>query len=200
MGQIAIAITKTVPFRGAAQPFTNTYHYGSVGLNPGEQPAQALIDEVVAIEQQLHTTGVAFDSARVWSSGGTISQNQMILEVSLSGTGSETAVAGIDPERAVLVQWDAGVDSLGRRVRLKKWYHSLGRTAGQGWTSAHIGQTTAFTTAIRNAIAAKADELTRIGGLNEWGLIAESGRERDGIAPVCHPWLEHHQLGDQWRA
>lgn len=199
MGQISIAITKRVAFRDATQEFQNVYTYGSIDINPSASQADAMIDEVTAAEKAFHGTGVSFTYGRCWSSGGTKEQNQMITEKTLTGTGATTPNTSMDKERAVLVQWDAGLDSLGRKVRLKKWYHSCGAFGSVGMSAQLLAGDTGFTTGARSTIAGLVDVLTRIGVADVWGLKAESGRERDGGPPVAHKYLEHHQLGDQWR-
>lgn len=198
MAQIGISITKRVPYRDSTQEFSNVYHYVDEVSAPDAAEAQNLIDEVVAVERQLHTTAVSFVYARLWSSGGSIASNVMIHQVVLTGTGSQTAVASVDPERAVLMQWPAGFDSRGHPVRLKKWYHSLGRLAGVAWSSTNLGQTAGFSDPDRATMAALVGQLTEIGTPDSWRLTAESGREYEG-APFAHKYLEHHQLGDQWR-
>src|SRR5215213_3988028 len=130
MGQISISITKRVPFRDATQEFSNVYVYGSAGLNPSAAAAQSLSDEVVTKEKAFHATSVSFVYARVWSSGGSPSANEMIYEGVLTGTGSTTPNTSMDKERAFLLQWPAGVDSKGRPVKLRKWFHTCGAFGG----------------------------------------------------------------------
>lgn len=199
MGQISISITKKVTFRDSVQHFSNVYTYGSVDSNPIFGTGANLIEQVADLERALHSTDVSFVKGRMWSSGGTKEQNEMIVEIPLTGTGNTTGNASQDRERAVLVMWKAGKDSRGKAVYLRKWYHSCGSIAGVSFTAGHLQNTTKLSDTNRAEIATAVDGLTRIGNLNEWGLIAASGRERDGDPPTCHPYLEHHQLGDEWR-
>jgi hypothetical protein len=199
VGQISIAITKRVAFRDATQEFQNVYTYGSLDINPSAGVASDLIDEVTTKEKAFHGTNVSFVYGRCWSSGGTKAENQMITEKPLTGTGGTTPNASMDRERAFLVQWDAGIDTLGRKVRLKKWYHSCGAFGSVAVSGTVLTGETGLTSGQRSTISGLADALTRIGTALVWGLKAESGRERDGGAPVAHRYLEHHQLGDQWR-
>lgn len=199
MGQISISITKRAAFRDSTQEWQNVYTYGSLAVNPQPSLANDMIDEVVTKEKAFHGTGVSFILGRVWSSGGTQAENQMISEKTLSGAGALTPPTAMDLERAFLIQWDAGSDSKGRPVRLKKWYHCQAGMGGVSVSNAILQNFTGFTAANRTAIAAAADTLTRISSA-VWGLKAESGRERTGDGyPVAHKYLEHHQLGDQWR-
>ena len=199
MAQIGISIKKRVAFRDSVQHFSNTYHYASVDNEPNEAGARGLVDELVAFEKSCHSTAVTFVEARVWSSGGTIEQNRMIGTFALSGQGSASTSASMDRERAFLVSWPAGRNSRGKPVFLRKWFHACGFFAAVSLTSSVMDNTTGFSAADRAAIAAKADEITRIGNVEAWGLVAESGRERDGGPPIAHRYLEHHQLGDEWR-
>lgn len=195
--QIGMSITKSVLFRGVQQEFANVYHYYLTGAATG--PWSDLIDENVVTEKLLHTADVTFKRAAVWSSGGTIAQNQMLFQKALSGLGSKQVDVNFDRERAVLIQWPAGVDSRGKPVYLRKWYHSGGAIDGVAAFSSAVKQNTAeIPSADRVSIAAAVDAVTQIGIVEAWNLCAESGRVPTG-PPVCHRFLEHHQLGDMWR-
>lgn len=196
MPQAAIAIVKSVTFRGAKQEFSNVYHY-RYGVG-GAAPALAQVTEIVNIEKDLHSTDVAFDRYAIWTSGGTKEQNQMIAQGTLSGTGNQGTSTFLDRERAVLMQWPAGLSSTGKPVYLRKWFHSCGHFAGIVITDAHARNTTAFTEAQRDTMSARANDLRLIGEVDQFMLVAESGREHTGAGRV-HKWLEHRQLGDQWR-
>lgn len=201
MAQVTISVTKRTAFRDSTQEFSNVYTYGAVGPNPTAADAEDLLDELVAFEKSIHSTAVTFVHGRVWSSGGTQAQNVLIFQKALSGAGS-ALLSGtpIDKERAFLIQWRAGVDSRGRPVSLKKWFHTCGLFGTVNAVNTAIAENTAgFTQAQRDQIAGLADGCTRLGTLEEWGLIADSGRQRDGGPPTAHKYLEHHQLGDQWR-
>jgi hypothetical protein len=200
MAHIAISIVKSTAFRDSVQEFSNTYHYGAIGPNPSESRALELIDELVAIEKTLHSTLVTFVRARLWSAGGNVAENQMIAQKTLTGVGSMSTSTNMDKERAYLIQWDAGLDTRGRKVRLKKWFHACGFIGAHTLDSGTLSGVTGFSSSDRTAIATKVDAVTRLGvGVEEYGLIAPSGRERDGGNPVAHKYLEHHQLGDMWR-
>jgi hypothetical protein len=200
MSRIGISITKRTAFRDSVQEFSNVYHYESGGAYPDPIAAALLIDELVTFEKSCHATSVTFVQAKCWKAGESKEQNVMIAQKVLTGTGSTSASSGMDKERAYLVQWSAGVDSRGKPVRLKKWFHACGFFAGHTLDSSKLDNTTGFSTADRNAIATKADECKTIGDSNQWVLAAASGRQMDNAAAaVAHKYLEHHQLGDQWR-
>jgi hypothetical protein len=200
MGRIGLSVVKRATFRDSTQEWGNTYFYGAVGTNPNESDAQAMITEVANAEKLFHATSVSFIRARLWSAGGTPTQNQTIAEAQLSGAGALTPLPTMDIERAFLVYWPAGRDVRGRQVFLRKWYHTCAGIGGVAVSTAILANQTGFTQAQRDTIAAACDTITRIGPLEGWGLVAENGRERDGGAPLAHKYLEHHQLGDQWRA
>jgi hypothetical protein len=202
MGQISVSIIKRCAFRDAVQHFSNVYTYGSLEPNSAAYlEADVIIDEIVAMEKQIHSNAVTFEHARMWSSGGTIAENQMLYEKALTGTGTPTNNGDVDRERALLCQWPAGVDSRGRPVYLRKWYHPMTlNLAGSAIPSGAVGNTTVLPTAFRNAVAAIVGGINSVGVASLWGLIAESGRERDSFAnPTVHPYFEHHQFGDEWR-
>lgn len=202
MAQITISITKRVVFRDSTQEFSNVYCYANAspaGLDPDFPQGSDLIDEVANVEKGIHGTSVTFIRGRLWSSGGTPAENKMLTDKVLTGLGTAVTNTSMDKERAVLIQWGAGDDSRGRKVYLRKWYHLCASIGGVGATAGQLANETQLTSAQRNAVATSVDALTRIGSVEEWGLVADSGRERDGTAPTCHKYLEHHQLGDQWR-
>lgn len=194
--QIGISVTKKVTFRNTSQEFNNVYHYNLAGAVIA--PAQSLLEEVKAGEVAFHSTDVQFVRGAVWSSGGSIAQNQMLFQEALTGTGSQSLATAMDRERAVLVQWPAGIDSRGKPVYLRKWFHSSGACQGHSFTNSELQNTAAIDTASRNTIAAAADSAFTLIGTAGWQLCAESGRLQQA-APMCHAWLEHHQLGDMWR-
>jgi hypothetical protein len=199
MGQITIAITKRVAFRDWTQDFANVYTYTSSAANPDEAGAMALIDELVAFEKTIHSVQVGFALGRCWSSGGSTAENSMIAEKTLSGNGALSDFASMDRERALLIQWPAGFDSRGHPVRLKKWYHTCAAPSGVSITTAMLANQTGLSTSSRNAFAALVNPaVTQIGPSNQWLLSADSGRVFEA-APETHRYLEHHQMGDQWR-
>lgn len=202
MGQISVSITKRIAFRDSLQEFSNVYTYGSALPNSEALlTANEIIDDIVASEKKLISASATFVHARMWSSGGTISENQMLYEKDLTGTGTPTAEVTLDRERAILFQWPAGKDSRGRTVYLRKWYHICGISpGGAGIGTSVVANLTGLSTSTKATLAAIGGEFNRVGISADWGLIAESGRERDtNDNPIVHPYLEHRQLGDMWR-
>lgn len=200
MPQFTISVTKSTAFRDSVQEFSNVYTYAGIGTMPSEAEMEALIDTIVTEEKKFHSTQVNFKRGRGWSSGGTKEENQMIADKVLTGQGAAATITSFDRERAVLVQWPAGVNNLGRPVFLRKWYHPCGQFGTVSFPSTAMDNTQAIPLATRTTIEGYVDPLTRIGTLEDWGLVADSGRERTGDGdPVAHKYLEHHQFGDMWR-
>lgn len=204
MARIGISITKEVGFRDSIQPFSNVYFYenGFLGSFPGEAGAEGLIDGLVALEKTFHSSLVEFTFARCWSQGPTEAGNEMIFQKPLTGTGSTAMDNGLDRERAYLFRWRAGSDTRGKPVYLRKWYHSCGAFPGVtiplGATL--VGNLVGFSTAQRSAMQTNAAAVTeRAGDNGPWRLCSKGGREVDVDTPEAHRYLEHHQLGDQWR-
>jgi hypothetical protein len=193
-----VSIQKSVSFRNVQQHFSNVYYYDGPSLT--DTNAAALADIVKANEVVLHGNDVTFTFARVWSAGGAPASNQMIYQGALSGVGSQADNASMDRERAVLVQWPAGVSITGQPVFLRKWYHSCGDCAGVSFSTAGVLQNTIPIANLNRtsiATAANANRAVSAGG-DTYNLVSKSGRNTQGTA-VCHAWLEHHQLGDEWR-
>lgn len=196
MGRIGVSIEKEISFRGANQPTANVYYYRVAG-NPPYQ-LEPVVDEIVTIEKNLHSTAVVFKYARVWSADGGPAQNTMLFEKPLTGTGVGSVIGEMDRERAVLFQWPAGKSVTGKPVKLRKWFHSCGNCATVTFSAGELQNTTALSDAKRNTIATEANKLRLIGPVDEWMLVSSKGREHTGPGE-CHKWLEHHQLGNQWR-
>lgn len=203
MALVGVSVTKRFAFRDGTQEFSNVYHYQWPGLDPGAPLAEECLDRVVTIERNLHATDTTFVVGRVWNAGGTQAQNDMIVEKTLTGTGNAgVSSSNFDRERAILFRWRAGTDSKGRPVYLRKWYHSNGFmdvTIAAPITI--VENKTGFTTSERTNLKAKVAGLNPLvfnGGAIAADLVSAKGRNVSGELE-CHKYLEHHQLGDQWR-
>lgn len=192
-----VAITKSCSFRGVQQEFTNVYYYNGVGLT--NATATTLANQVKALEVPFHSLDVTFVRYKVWNNSAIPSQNNMIAQGNLSGTGNQVVLTTMDRERAVLIRWPAGFDSRGHPVFLRKWYHSCGQFSGVGFTNPQLQNTAGLTTTERNSIAGAADNVrSEVVGPDTYDLSGPFGRANTGPAQ-CHQYLEHHQLGDMWR-
>jgi hypothetical protein len=201
--RVGVSIEKATSFRGGVQPFSNVYYYDAPIPETDTALWTELVDQLVTKEKALHATTITFVRGRLWRADGTEAENVMIVDKSLSGTGALSASTAMDKERAFLVQISAGFDSKGRPVKLRKWLHcNAGVMGGSAVTNGQLVQTESLVTAQRDAIKAFGDDIISIGvgagGSTECLLTAKSGRDPTGAASA-HPYLEHHQLGDQWR-
>lgn len=202
MARIGVSITKSVAFRSSTQEFTNVYYYEMLSL-PSASAADTLIDNLVTLEKTFHGSNVTFLRGRVWSQVGTPSANEMITQKNLSGTGARTANTSLDKERAWLFRLRAGSDSRGNPVYLRKWYHACAEfVSGQGINTNVLANASGWSSAER---AAQVAAMQAIGDANGSAgspkLCAKSGRQSTaGATWEAHLYLEHHQLGDQWRA
>ena len=203
MALIGISITKEVAFRDSVQPFSNQYYYanGVAGGSPDVSAANALIDELVVLEKTFHSSLVTFAYARLWTAGLGETLNHMVVQKPLSGVGSAVSDSTMDKERAFLFRWRAGTDSRGTPVFLRKWYHVCGAFPGAGTLNAGIlSNVSGFTQAARDAMENNVDNIhTLAAGGGGWNLVSKQGRAADANTPEAHQYLEHHQLGDQWR-
>jgi hypothetical protein len=202
MAIAGVSITKEVAFRDSVQPFSNVYYYNNgLGTQPTESQADDLINAIVTAEKTFHSTLVTFAFARCWHQTLTEIGTVMLKQKALTGTGSAASDSGLDKERAFLFRWRAGLDSRGAPVYLRKWYHSCGVFPGGALLGTVIANATGFTSAQRTAMAGNANALRNVtAGGQSWELCAKSGRAiSGGEQAVAHQYLEHHQLGDQWR-
>lgn len=202
MTRVAISITKATAFRDSTQEFSNVYYYDGLLGAPSESAANTLIDQVADREKTFHSTSVTFVRGRLWVHGGSPGTNNMISQKNLSGTGARTT-ASYDKERAFLFRLRAGSDSRGNPVYLRKWFHACGQfVSGAGVASAVLENASGFTTAERAAQVAAMNSIGQVGsGATLGDLCAKGGRlPTAGATWEAHKYLEHHQLGDQWRA
>lgn len=202
MTRVGISITKSCAFRNSTQEFSNVYYYDGLGGVPSVSEANTLIDQVANREKAWHASSVTFVRGRLWTETGNKATNEMVSQNNLSGTGARTTQA-YDKERAFLFRLRAGVDSRGNPVYLRKWFHACGEfVSAQSIPTTVVDNTTAFTQAQRDAQVAAMNSIGSVGaGATLGALCAKSGRlPTAGSTWSAHAYLEHHQLGDQWRA
>lgn len=202
MPRIGVSITKSTSFRGSTQEFTNVYYY-EIGIMPDASAANTIIDNLTTMEKTFHSTLVTFVRGRLWSQVGAPGSNEMISQKNLSGTGARTSVTGMDKERAYLVRLRAGNDSRGNPVYFRKWYHSCGQfTSATGISTGQLDQTSQISAGDKALIvAAVAGIGDANGSANAPKLCSKVGRLATvGANWESHNYLEHHQLGDMWRA
>lgn len=187
-------------FRGGIQHFSNQYYY-EVNIAASNLTAlETMLDELVAMEKAMHATDVTFVRGRLWSQVGDQQQNNMLVDKGLSGTGALSTLSTLDRERAFLIRFRAGVDVKGRPVYLRKWFHlQAGVLAGAAISSAALQQTAELSSAQRSALETFGNSFKQFttGGQTA-NLVAKNGRQISGDTQA-HRFLEHRQLGDEWR-
>jgi hypothetical protein len=202
MPRVGVSITKSTAFRNSTQEFSNVYYYEMV-TTPSQAEADTIIDNLATYEKTFHASNVTFVRGRLWTQGGTPGTNNMITQKNLSGTGARTTVTGFDKERAFLFRLRAGNDSRGNPVSLRKWFHACGVFySGQTTVSTALDNTTGFNTSDRSAQVAAMNQIgDAVGSPGTMRLCSKNGRlPTAGETWQAHQFLEHHQLGDQWRA
>lgn len=202
MARVGISITKSVAFRNSTQEFSNVYYYDGLLQAPTVAEANALINEVANREKTFHSTIVTFVRGRCWVQTNDKATTEMISQINLSGTGARTFVS-MDKERAFLFRLRAGSDSRGNPVYLRKWFHACGQFVASQSISGNVLENSAgFTQAERDAQVAAMNSIGSVGSGSTLGtLCAKGGRQPTaGAQWSAHQFLEHHQLGDQWRA
>jgi hypothetical protein len=201
MSITGVSITKSCSFRGVSQEFANTYYY-ETPLAVIAATADSMIDAIVALEKPMHASSVSFVRGRAWSAGGTPAQNEQLASKILSGVGTNanSPSTAMDKERAFLVRVRAGVDTKGRPVYLRKWWHlDVGTIASTAISNTMLQNTASLVTAQRTQLEAWFDSFKHITvGAQGFDLVSDKGRQISG-ATQAHPYLEHHQLGDMWR-
>lgn len=201
MPRIGLSITKSCAFRDSTQEFSNVYYFEMLS-EPSQAAGDTIIDNMVAKEKTFHSALVTFVRAKLWSAGGGAAANQMISQKNVSGVGARPGDSGTDKERAYLFRLRAGVDSRGNPVYLRKWYHACGAFVASNVPSGPIlANATGYTQAERDAqVAAMSGIGDAAGSSGAPKLCSKNGRLPDaGANWSAHKYLEHHQLGDQWR-
>lgn len=197
------SIEKTTLFRVGSQPFANVYYYTAGSIAPTQNvDLEILLDQIVAKEKEFHGSAVNFVRGRCWNTGsGSPETNLMRVDKTLTGTGALSNDTSMDRERAILVQIRAGINTKGRPVYLRKWYHVCAAPPPGAFTAGMIAQTSELTTAQRDYYAGKVNDIQELelATVNVAQMCAKSGRQTTA-EPVTHRWLEHHQLGDKWRS
>ncbi len=202
MTRVGISITKRVAFRNSTQEFSNVYYYDGLTGRPSVSDAEGLIDTVANREKAFHGSDVTFVKGRIWEQTGDKATTEMITQKNLSGTGALTDNAQMDRERAYLFRLRAGVDSRGNPVYLRKWFHACANIGGVAISAGILTNESGFTQAERTTLANAVNSFIAIGsGATAGTICSKNGRPPTPFEIVnAHQFLEHHQLGDMWRA
>lgn len=202
MTRIGISVTMSTSFRNSVQEFSNVVYYDGLLGRPSVAEADTLIDEFATKLRAIHSNGVNFVRGRLWEQTSDKATTEMISQKNLTGTGSGAASTTMDKERAYLFRLRAGVDSRGNPVYLRKWIHADFDLGGAGTSGGIQRNTSGFSAAQRTTLANLMNGFGSCGNSTTLGTIcAKSGRQPTaGAQWEAHQFLEHHQLGDQWRA
>jgi hypothetical protein len=200
--RIGIAITKRVVFRDSTQEFSNVYYYDGLLGRPSQGDADNLIDTASNREKAFHGSGVTFVKGRCWEQTGDKATTEMISQKNLTGNGALTDNAQMDRERAHLFRLRAGNDVRGNPVYLRKWFHACANLGGVAISAGILTNQSGFTTTERGNMVSAMNTIGSIGSGPTLGtLCAKGGRQPTaGAQWEAHKYLEHHQLGDMWRA
>lgn len=202
MPRYGFSVEKSTLFRGVQQPFANVYYYDAPAVAvTAISDLETALNQIVDKEKEFHATTVNFKRGRVWNTAsGSQQGNQMRVDKALSGTGARANVDFMDRERAVLLRIPAGFNVRGKPVYLRKWYHTCAHPEGTAIGNAVHGNTDTIPVAGRTYYEGKLNDIQELELLTQaqFFMCAQSGRQTTG-EPQCHQYLEHHQLGDQWR-
>jgi hypothetical protein len=202
VARYGVNILMRTAFRLGVQHFGNTHYYESGLAGPqSNSTLEALLDDLVVKYKARHANTVTFVRGRVWSQVGNQAGNNMLVDKTLSGTGSQTPDAFMDKERAYLVKFRAGIDTKGRPVYLRKWWHLCCSIAGGSHSSDILAQAAELPQTSRDSVVTfgNAIKSPTVGSpAVTFDLVAKNGRAIDG-GTTAHRFLEHHQLGDEWR-
>lgn len=187
MARVKLAITKSTPFQGKAEEFSNVYTYEDVDID-SETAKNALVTEVVNAEKAIHASDVTFVRAQMWDVG--TPPNYMQLSKTLTGVGSMTPTAQMYRECAILCVWP-----LPRAIRitrafrrdLRKYVHTNVahhyELSGSG-SLPYGGRASTALNAYMDKVAAP------VAGV---AMVAPDGAGVTGPGQT-HGWLQHRQF------
>jgi hypothetical protein len=193
MAVFAVAIKKSVVWRGGGAEFSNVYHYNT---NVGQTfEDRVVIDALVAAEKTIYDQGVSFVSARTYGpTDGTQADNVMREVVDLGGKGAAFDSATNYREGAWLIQWPLTRSPVLKRKRfLRKWVHTRYSSLfnADGVSSGATAAPFAALQPLRDYAAVAAEP--RIGA-GTYNLCTKKGDQFQAPA-VVFPFYEHRQFG-----
>lgn len=184
MAIYGVEVTKSVTWRDTTEKFSNVYHY-SLATNLDSTLATDLVDQIAAAEKLCHGLAVTFEDGRVWSVGGTPSQNETIVIRDLSGTGSAASNAGYYVESAYVVRCDTNRNTTtGRRIYLRKYYHTLNMVSSTQGMLSGANAITSTQWALVKTCMESLRELTLSPGSILVTLCAPGGQQVSDSRPV----------------
>jgi hypothetical protein len=123
----SITIVKSFSYRGAAEEFSNTYHFS--GTTPANAAAwKTLADAIIAAEQLCTGTQVNFVRAYGYEAGNENSVAQIDYSVApltpIPGTYSITVGNQSSGDQAATMRWYTGASSSrGKKIYARKYFH-----------------------------------------------------------------------------
>lgn len=194
MAITACAVTKSTSWRGGTEFFSNVYHYFS-STNLDVALATDLADFLIDAEKSVHTSQVTFEHARVWEAGGSPTENETLVIRDASGTGILGNSGGMFKEACVVTRIDTNRNtSTGRRIYLRKFYHSCGLPSASSDMYEGEVALTATQTGPFKTIVEQIREATLTGGIAVF-LCAPGGQLVNDSRPVTvDPYLHTRQF------
>lgn len=195
MPPFAIAIEKSISWRGQPEITSNVYHYDNENPMQTDAGWNDLANQIAAAEKLALGNGMTWKGYRVW--GPTHlgpQQSKMIAEGTLSGTGSQSG-ALVYPEFAVVCSFFLGRSPDTNRKRfLRKYYHTSSLPTGA--TTSEASGTAQLSSATKAPFVTLMNSLKNltVGGF-AWALCAPNGDHLPlGSSPKVLDYLHIRQL------
>lgn len=191
MAVFAVAITKSIPWRGGPQEFSNVYHFETGFSEPFDD--LAVIADLVAMEKLVHGQTIDFVRARSWGPTDEGPAASVMREVvPLSGTGAVPVSGTMYRECAILISIPLGrYGTRNRPQYLRKWLHC---DTTHGYDPRGLVRLTTPSEALTDYMDDLGSAGQRFWNLNGYQLCTADGRTPIGD-PYPYPYLEHRQLG-----
>lgn len=189
MAPFGISITKSTSWRGSNEEFSNVYHYDTSTVINTDSGWEALVNDIVSREKDIHGQNVNFLRARVWGPTYEASEETQALKDAsimrwvgdLTGTGNIPSTYPIAKELAICVSFYVGRSARGYKRFLRKYWHVGAISAGSTDPNDRMGNT-ALPVATRDSAKAVFEALK---------TVSVGGFSHD----LCTPGGDHLPLG-----
>lgn len=181
MAPFGIQVTKKITWRGAAEEFSNVWHYD---LDAFQDDAgwDELVNKIVAVERPMHGGQVTFLRARVFGpTNAGKAANIMRYVKDLSGTGTLSGAGKMPFEMTFVGQFYVGRGPKGGKQFLRKYIHACAMPSSTSTSDTNFG----------NAPLVQADKQPFIDGM----MSAKNLTVLANNAPICTPLGKHLPLG-----
>lgn len=145
----SIVIVKEFTYRGAAEEFSNKYHFS--GTTPANAAAwKTLADAIIAAEKLAVQPTMRFVRAYGYEAGTEHSVAQIDYTVApntvVVGTQPFPSGIGVPGDIALTIRWETGVlNSRGKKIYCRKYMHGA-LSEGTPFDKVYTGQATAYLT------------------------------------------------------